>query len=338
MDILNILKRLSECDGVSGAEGEISDVCAELLKPFGKTYKDKLGNVICETDGEGDAVLLSAHMDRVGLIVTDITNEGFLNVASCGGIDERTLCAQQVTVHASQNLKGVIISTPPHLQDGQNERKALKPDEALVDIGLSKEKAEQLVTRGDRITVDSQFIQLLSDRVAGSAFDDRAGITAILYAAELLKKRKCAKKIIIAFATREEVGGSGAKVASFNSGAKTLIAVDVSFAVTPDSKREECGELGKGPMIGVSASLDYEASKELKAVAIEKRIPYQLEVMGGLTGTDADGMTVAAGGMRSSLVSIPLRYMHTGVEVVSLSDIENTGRLIAEYIISGGAE
>lgn len=337
MNTLEMLKTLTEGSGVSGLEKSTADKLAEILGKYGKTYTDKLGNVICETGGDGDAFLLSAHMDRVGMIVTDITDEGFLNVSRCGGIDNRTLCAQQVTVHSGSEIKGVVISTPPHLQGEGKERKALKTDEALIDIGFSGEKAEKLVSRGDRVTVDSDFIQLAGDRVAGHAFDDRAGVVSILYALEILKKRKYAGKIVVAFTTREEVGGSGGKVASFNAGAASLIAVDVSFALTPDSKREACGELGKGPMIGFSASLDHEASQQLKAVAIEHKIPYQLEIMGGYTGTDADDMTVAADGMVSSLVSIPLRYMHTGVEVVALGDIESTGRLIAEYIL-GGAE
>lgn len=335
MNTLEVLKRLTDGAGVSGLEKCTAQIVAKMLTEYGKTYTDRLGNVVCELDGEGEPFLLSAHMDRVGMIVTDITDEGFLNVAPCGGIDNRTLCAQQVTVHAREDIKGIVISTPPHLQSGENERKALKTDEALIDIGFSKEKAEELVSRGDRVTVDSDFIQLAGDRVAGHAFDDRAGIASILFALEMLKKRHCARKITVAFTTREEVGGSGAKAASFNAGASELIAVDVSFAMTPDSKAEECGLLGKGPMIGISSSLDYEASEQLKAVAIEHEIPYQLEIMGGRTGTDADSMTVAAGGMISSLISIPLRYMHTGIEVVEIGDIENTGRLIAEYILGG---
>lgn len=150
-------------------------------------------------------------------------------------------------------------------------------------------------------------------------------------------KERIQEKSPLPFTTREETGGSGARVASFNSDASELIAVDVSFAKTPDSKAEECGVLGKGPMIGIAPSLDGEASEKLRQLAVEKNIPYQLEIMSGMTGTDADSMTCAADGLVSSLISIPLRYMHTGVEVISLSDIENTGSLIAEYILSGGA-
>ena len=337
MDLSEVLQQLTEGAGVSGAEAGTAKVIEKYLSEYGKTYTDRLGNLICELDGEGEPFLLSAHMDRVGMIVTYITDEGFLRVDNCGRIDNRTLCAQQVTVHAKEELKGVVISTPPHLQGADTKRKALNTNEALIDIGLSAERARELVALGDRVTVDSAFLSLAGDRFACHAFDDRAGVASILYALEILRERENSRKITVAFTTREETGGSGARVASFNSDASELIAVDVSFAKTPDSKAEECGVLGKGPMIGIAPSLDCEASEKLRQLAVEKNIPYQLEIMSGMTGTDADSMTCAADGLVSLLISIPLRYMHTGVEVISLSDIENTGSLIAEYILSGGA-
>lgn len=336
MDTLEILKSLTACTGTPGAEKAAVEVAKKYLEEYGKTYTDKLGNLICEIDGKGKGILLDAHIDRVGLIVTSITPEGFLHVGFCGGIDERTLLAQQVTVHSDKEIKGVIISTPPHLQGADEDRKTPKIDDILVDIGMSYDEASAYVKLGDRITVDSKFLELAGDRVASAAFDDRCGMASILYALEILKSRGCNRKITVAFSTREEVGGSGARVASYNADCEEFIAVDVSFAKTPDSKAEECGVLGNGPMIGYAASLDKEVSDKLKALAIEKRIPYQLEIMGGRTGTNADSMSISGSGYRSGLVSIPLRYMHTGVEVISKTDIENVGWLIAEYIFDGG--
>lgn len=335
MDILKILEKLTSCAGVPGAEKAAADTAFTLLSEYGKTHTDKLGNLICEIDGEGSGILLDAHLDRVGLIVTSITPEGFLHVGLCGAIDERTLLAQQVTVHSEKEIKGVVISTPPHLQGGE-EKKIPDIGDILVDIGMNFEQASASVALGDRITVDSQFLHLAGDRIACAALDDRCGMASILYALEILKNKGCDRKITVAFSTREEVGGSGAKVASYNADAEECIAVDVSFAKTPDSKAEECGVLGAGPMIGVAASLDGEISDRLRSLAAEKRIPYQLEIMSGRTGTNADSMSVSGNGLRSGLISIPLRYMHTGVEVISVNDIENTGLLLAEYIFNGG--
>ena len=336
MEILDILQNLTACTGTPGAEKAAVEVAEKYLCEYGKTYTDKLGNLICEINGTGKGILLDAHIDRVGLIVTAITPEGFLHVGFCGGIDERTLCAQQVTVHSKKEIKGVIISTPPHLKADGDERQTPKIDEILVDIGMNYEQASKSVQLGDRITVDSQFLYLAGDRVAAAGFDDRCGMAAIIYALDILKTRGCDRKITVVFSTREEVGGSGAKVASYNADAEEFVAVDVSFAKTPDSSAEKCGILGNGPMIGYAASLDKEVSDKLKALAIEKRIPYQLEIMGGRTGTNADSMSTSGSGYRSGLVSVPLRYMHTSVEVISVNDIKNTGWLLAEYICDGG--
>ena len=336
MEILEVIEKLTACPGTPGTESEAAETAEKYLKQYGKTHADKLGNLICEIDGEESGILLDAHIDRVGLIVTSITAEGFLHIAACGGIDERTLSAQQVTVHGEKKIKGVIISVPPHLQKADEDRKTPKFDDLLVDIGMDYEKALKAVQPGDRITVDSGFLHLAGDRIASPALDDRCGMAAILYALDILKDKGCKRKITAVFSTREEVGGSGAKVASYNADAEEFVAVDVSFAKTPDSKPENCGLLGCGPMIGYAASLDKEVSDKLKRLATEKDIPHQLEIMGGRTGTNADSMSISGHGYRSGLVSIPLRYMHTGVEVISVEDVKNTGRLLAEYILDGG--
>lgn len=334
MDVRQTLKDLTIGAGVSGYEQEIVPIAKKYLKEYGDVHTDALGNVILAIDGEGDGVLLDAHMDMVGMIVTAITPEGFLRVDACGHIDTRQLGAQQVTIHGKKNISGIVISTPPHLQ-GNSENNGMKMSDVLIDTGFSENEIKKIVSLGDRVTVNSEFTELLGDRVSCGALDDRAGMASLICTLEYLKEKGCKKKITVSFSTREEVGGSGAKTAAFNAEAKELIAVDVSFADTPDSNSEECGELSKGPMIGVSASLDYDMSQRFIGTAKKCGIPYQLEIMGGRTGTDADGMTIAKGGFISGLISIPLRYMHTGVEVVSVSDVENTGRLIAEYIAGG---
>ncbi len=336
MDIQEVLKDLTGAGGVSGAEYSAAEAAEKYLSRYGKVHTDALGSLICEIDGKGPHILLDAHIDRVGMIVTSVTEEGFLRVAACGGIDNRTLCAQQVTVHGVRDIKGVIISTPVHLQNGSDDKKAMKTDEAIIDIGMDYEKACEAVTPGDRVTVCSGFIPLAGDRISCHAFDDRAGMAAIIYALDILKNKECNQKITVSFSSLEETTEGGAAAASFSAEADEFIAVDVSFAATPDSKTYECGVLGKGPMIGVAPSLTREVSEKLKMLAAEKKIPYQLEIMGGKTGTNADVMSISGKGMKSGLISIPLRYMHTGVEVIALSDVENTAMLIADYILDGG--
>lgn len=336
MDICQVLKDLTDANGVSGVEEPAVAVAQKYLEKYGEVRIDALGNLICEIQGNGNHIMLDAHIDRVGMVVTQITPEGFLRVSACGGVDNRTLCAQEVTILGSKEVFGVITSVPVHLQNDADERKAIKTDEAIIDVGMSYKQASQYISVGDRVVINSEFLYLEGDRMACHAFDDRAGVASILFALDYLKKLGVKRRITVSFSTREETGASGATTSAFSSQADEFIAVDVSFAKTPDSKAEECGILKKGPMIGIAPSLTYSVSKKLKEVAVSKSIPYQFEIMGGKTGTNADSMSISRGGMKSGLVSIPLRYMHTGIEVVSLSDIENTGLLIANYVSDGG--
>lgn len=338
MDTKELLRTLCAVPGVSGDEAAAREAVKALFSPLGEVTTDALGNVLCTYKGtkHGRKILLDAHLDQIGLCVLEITPEGFLRCAPCGGADKRVLCGAGVTVHGKETLYGVITSTPPHLQKDGDE-KAL-PDTIPVDIGLTKEQAQSLVSVGDRVSLRYTFSELLNDCVSAPALDDRAGIAVLFLALEQLKLLACGDTVTVLCSTREETTEGGAKAASFNANADLCLAVDVSFAKTPDAKAEECGILGNGPMIGIAPSLTFSVSKGLQQIAAERGIPYQTEVMGGMSGTNADVMASEAGGMQTGLVSIPLRYMHTGVEVVSVKDIEHAASLLVNYILYGGVE
>ena len=229
-------------------------------------------------------------------------------------------------------LVGVVVATPPHLSDGKT--KTAKPEDLSVDIGLSAEAAREKVALGDRIVLDGVLEPLFGDRVCSAAMDDRAGCAAVIRAAELLKGTEKAE-IIVALVSQEEVGSSGAATSAFAVAPDFAFVVDVSMGLAPDEKAEMCGEMGKGPMIGVAPILDRRLSLRLTETAKRANIPWQIEVMASRTGTDADAIAVSGRGVRTALVSIPLRFMHTPGEVVSLSDVENTSRLIAETVGGG---
>lgn len=331
-----MLKTLCEAVGVSGDEREALDAAEKLLLPLGKTERTPLGSIICRLPCAFEnvpCVMLTAHIDQIGLMVTGITAKGFLKIAPCGGPDRRSLSAARVTVHtAAEKLHGVIIATPPHLSDGKT--KLPKAEQLAVDIGFCAEEAKKRVALGDRITLDGEFTELLTDRIAAPAIDDRSGCAAVIRAAELLQSCKTAK-IVVALVSQEETGSAGASTAAFSIAPDYAFAVDVSMAATPDDKPENCGEMGKGPMIGVSPILSRELSQRIIEVAKQKNIPWQTEVMAGRTGTDADHIAVSGKGVRAATVSIPLRFMHTAGEIVSISDIENTAKLIAETVGGG---
>lgn len=337
MDTIKVLEQLCSAAGVSGGEFPASAAALGLLGKYAdNTEIDPFGNVIgyIGNDESKPLLLLDAHIDRIGLIVTYIGDDGFLKVGKCGGIDRRTLLAQTVTIYGKEPLKGVISTLPPHV--ASDSGKAAKLDEIVIDTGLSGERAKELISQGDFVTVDGVFSALSGNRVCSPATDDRAGVAALLYASELLKDEKeLPFRIAVQFAAQEEVGGRGAVISTFNIHPDYAIAVDVSFAQSKGVEASKAGKLGKGPMIGVAASLDREIFRSLVELAKEKEIPYQLEAMGGSSGTDADDIAVSRGGVRTGLVSIPQRYMHTPCEVLEIADIENTGRLVAEFVKKG---
>lgn len=337
-DLKEMIISLSNANGTSGRENEIAKKIEDYLSDFTSVENDITGNVIATLNGEGKTFLLDAHMDRIGLVVTNIENNGFLRVAKCGGMDTRVLAAQDVTIWGKRPVYGVIISTPPHLCTSADAKKAKDFDEILVDTGLSGKEAEKIISQGDRITVKSPTEELLNSRISGAALDNRAGCAVIIRAAEIIANEDHHPAVKLMFSCGEETGGSGAVSGSFNIDADECISVDVSFADAPGMPSEKCGKLDKGPMIGIAPILNYEISKKLKAVAEDKKIPYQLEIMSDSTGTNADHIAISRGGIKTGLVSIPLRNMHTGVEIISVEDIENCAQLIAQYILGGGID
>lgn len=333
-----MLEALCSAKGVSGAENEAAVAVSEMLGRFMPVKSDALGSVTGRKEGKGPHILLDAHLDQIGLIVTAIDDSGFLKFAKCGGADRRVLAAAEVTVHGRENIFGVVTSTPPHLAKPDDATKALPFDEMAIDIGMKKEEAEKLVSLGDRVTFNGKYLPLLGNRVSSPSIDDRAGVAAVLRCLEILEEKGVDCNLSVMFSVQEETGGSGAQTAAFTAKADEAIAVDVSFASAPSVSSEKYASLGKGTMIGFAPSLDYKMSRTLESIAKRESIPYQPEVMGGKTGTNCDEIQVSGRGVRTALLSVPLRNMHTACEVCDLDDIENTARLMAEYITerSGG--
>lgn len=338
MDIKETLLTLSSAVGVSGEEKNASTLALGMLKNYtDNAYCDDFGNVIGYIDNDAKkTILLDAHIDEIGLIVSYIDDKGFIKVGNCGGVDRRLLLAQTVTIYGTKAIKGVISTLPPHV--GNDMTKTAKLDDIAIDTGFTKEQLSEIVSLGDKITLNSTPTELKNGLVTGKAIDDRSGVTAILYTLELIKGKKCGANVAVVFSAQEETGERGAKIASFKVEADEAIAIDVSFGKTPDSSPEKTWELGKGTMIGYAASLSRAVSDKLVKIAKEKEIPYQIEVMCSETGTNADAIAVSRGGVKAVTLSIPLRYMHTPIEVVNPIDIENTAKIAAEYIIGGGLD
>ncbi len=337
-----LLEKLCAATGVSGAEDNAADTARELLAEYAPdAATDRFGCVhgyIGDPDNGKPTVMLEAHIDEIGFIVTYIDEDGFLRVGNCGGTDRRLYAAQTVTVHTeSGGITGVICTLPPHV--ASDSSKTMKTEDIAIDAGFTdREAAEKVVSQGDRVTIENELVKLCGTRVTAKAIDDRAGVAVVLRALELVKGKDLPYNIEVLFASQEEVGSRGAVIAAYNSRADMALAFDVSFAHTSDDKKQDCGKMGKGAMIGISPVLDRGITEELKKLAVEKDIPHQYEVMGRSTGTDADDISVSHGGIRTGLVSIPIKYMHTPVEVVDTADIEAVSRLTAAFLTGGEAD
>lgn len=335
MSIKELLFDLCRADGI-GTVREAADIAYRELSRYMPARRTDTLTVIGEIKGDSDyTLMLDAHIDEVGFIVTNIDENGFLTVDKCGGIDLRTLPARRVTIHGKEKVTGVFCSTPPHLSSGEieyNDISALKIDTML---GAT---ARDIISVGDFVTYCAEPQELLGTRVTAKALDDRAGATCLLELARRLSGKKLPFNVVFALTDAEELGVRGARTATFDISPDEAIALDVSFADGPDIAPTECGKLSGGAMIGVSPVLDRGISNKLIALAKEHNIPYQTEVMAGRTGTNGDVISLNKSGVRTGLVSIPERNMHTEVEVVDIKDIESVCDILEQYILKGGVK
>ena len=311
---------------------EASSVAFKILSKYTSATQNGI-NVIGTIAGDSDyTLMLEAHIDEVGFIVTDVDNSGFLTVKNCGGIDLRMLPARTVTIHGKENVVGVFCATPPHLGGPKeyDDISTLKVDTLLG------EKAKDVISIGDFVTFNTKAMSLQNDRITGKSLDNRAGVVCLLELAKRLSGKKLPYNIVFALTDAEELGNRGAITSAFSVSPDEAIVLDVSFADAPDVSSDDCGKLGGGAMIGMSPVLDKSMSKKLVALAKENNLPYQTEVMGSRTGTNGDVISVSKSGVKTVLVSIPLRNMHTDVEIIDINDVINVCDLLENYILKGG--
>ncbi len=330
------LKRLCLVPGVGGMT-EAAQTAAEMLRPYCETVEvDALGNVIGWRTGKQDGaptVLLEAHIDEIGFVVTGVDENGFLKVNACGGVDNRVLTAAEVTVYGDRPYAGLFCSVPPHL--GGGDLPEIK--DRGIDVGMTAEQAKAHIPVGSPVSYRKTYDELLGTRVSATSLDDRAGVAAVLCCLDLLKEETLSVNVAVLFSVQEELGMRGAAAAAFAIAPQVSVSVDVSFASSPVEQSTAVAKLGDGPMIGVSPSLNGDISRRLVSLAKTNEIPFQYEGMGGSTGTNADKIGLVRGGVKTALISVPLRYMHTPVETADVTDIENTARLMAAFVKEGGA-
>jgi len=341
MDIRNALERLCSVGAPSGFEHPAAEVAAELLRPLmDEVSIDRMGNVIgVKRCGKKNAkrLLLDAHLDEIGLLVTGI-EDGFLRFRSIGGVDPRMLPNRELTILTNPPLYGVVASKPLHTQNGEEKDKSTPIAELFIDVGMTQEQAEAAIPIGTPIAYRESCFALGEDQICGKSMDDRACFVCLLKAAEVLLAKELDVDLYIMGSTCEETGGAGAKVGTFAIKPDWCVAVDVTHGKTPDSSKEQTSVLGGGPAIGVGPNMTRWMTERMKAKAKEQEIPYQLEVMAGHTGTNGWHMQIMREGIATSVLSLPLKYMHTPIEVLEVSDIEAVGNLLAAFAVDLGKE
>lgn len=332
MEIKDILFTLSNSVSV-GNISEAADKAEELLGEYCTTERKGL-NVLGIMQGESDyTVMLDAHIDEVALVVTDISDDGFLTVTNAGGIDIRMLPSMRMTVHGKQKVTAVFAATPPHLSKGKEEFSDISV--IKLDTALGK-KAKEIISVGDFVTFAASPFCLAKDRVSGPSFDDRAGVACLIEIAKRLSGKKLPVTVAFSFSDGEELGMRGVRPMTYKITPDEAIAIDVTFGDGIGISPEECGKLGEGAMIGVSPTLDKGISNALIKTAKDDDISYSVEVMGSKTGTNADMISLTKEGVRTCTLSIPLRNMHSPAEILDLNDLESVCSIICAYIMSGG--
>ena len=328
-----LIKMLSESACI-GHNRQALDVAREYLEPLAEVHELHKNSLSALIKGESDkTVAVEAHIDEIGFTVTHIDERGFLKVATAGGFDLRCLPSHRVSVLGRETVDAVFTSIPPHLSKKEAEFSDI--GDLSLDTGLLG-KAKDIISVGDFAVYKKDCISLCGDRMTGKALDNRAGVATLLLLADMFCDKKPPVNLLILLCNEEELGTRGVGTAAFGCEIDEAVAVDVSFGDFPSARPDECGKLGGGPMIGLSPILSKPVCDALLKAAENAGIPYQKEVMGSRTGTDADALSVSKSGIPTGLVSIPLRNMHTDAEVISIGDVENAAKLLYNYVSAGG--
>ncbi len=328
----DIIRKLSNLRGISGHEYRINTEIAKMFEPYADSVTiDELGSVIavkkCGRDN-APKVMLEAHMDEIGLIVTSITEEGFIAFSNVGGVDPRILPCAEVIIHSTEDVSGIVGMPPKHIGD---ENKSYQLKDLLIDTGLSLDTVKKFVSVGDSITLPQSVGALGDTQFSSKTMDDRASVAAILKVMERIADCDLNCDIYAVSAVQEEVGCRGGKTTSFGIMPDMAIAIDVTHGITPDNS-ENAVEIGKGTAISKGPNIHPKLVERLEQTAIDNEIPYTIEIDGGATGTDAWEIQVSGAGIPVALMSIPLKYMHTSVETLAISDVEDTARVITEFV------
>ena len=336
IDLLPHLKRMLSAPGLSGYEDPVRDIVRDAWELLSDEISvSRTGSLHALKRGDGPdprpRVMLSAHMDAIGLMVTGIA-DGFLRFTQIGGIDPRILPGQMVTVHGRRDLPGMVVMPPAHLLPPEAGSGVAALPYLLIETGLRANEVDKVVRVGDVVSFAQEPVDLAGGALAGHTLDNRVSVAAVTHCLDILSRRKHAWDVWAVASSQEEVGLTGAFTSPVEIRPDFAIAIDVTFARSIGSSDWRSFPLGSGVTLAWGPNIHPALYDEIAATANELDIPFTREPAPGMTGTDAYAIQVVQSGIPCLLIGIPLRYMHTPVETVSLKDVRRAGRLMAEFI------
>ncbi len=336
--VTEILERLVEVPGIAGAEQSVRDVIAKELKPYVDEIKiDKIGNLICRKGAGRPKLMLVSHMDHIGFMVKHIGDKGFIRFEQMGGWDERIIPGLRVTVWGKKGpVPGVIGTKPVHIQEKDEQRRPIKVEDLYIDVGAqsAKEVVNAGVEIGSFVSIAAHLTKLVGSRVSGVGFDNKVGCAVLV---EIMRRLKGVRGTVYAVGSvQEEIGLIGVRGSAFGIDPDVVLGIDTTIAGDiPQIKTEELPLfLGKGPVLVIRDEISVinpQVKKWLTETAKGLKMDLQYEVM-RRGATDSSITSTSREGKPSGAVCVPVRYVHTPVEVVDIRDMEATVRLIVAAI------
>ncbi len=335
---LNFLKRLLETPSPSGYERPLQDVVRQYVTPFAdRITSDVHGNLIASRNPDAPLrIMYAGHCDQIGMLVTQIDDSGFIYAETIGGWDPQQLIGQRMTIWSEHGaVPAVIARKPIHLLNDQERKQVVKLEELWLDLGAKdKEEAASVVRIGDPITLELGFQALRNQLANGPGMDDKTGLWVVMEALRRVESDKLQCAMHAVSTVQEEIGLRGAKTSAFEIAPHVAIAVDVTHATDcPTIDKRQRGEisLGKGPVIFRGPNMNPVVTDRLMEIGKRHEIPFQLAAIGRATPNDANSLQISRGGVATGLVAVPNRYMHSAVETVSLTDLDQAADLLARF-------
>ncbi len=339
---MQFFRSLLEAPSPSGYEQPAQRVFREYIASFAQVTTDMLGNVIGFIPGSGDKrpkVMLVGHSDEIGFLVRYVDDVGFIFFGAIGGVDPQISQGRLVRIHTRNGaVPGVVGRKPIHLIEAKDREMVVKLEAQYIDVGAAnKKEAEQLIRIGDPVTFAEQMELLHGDRITSRGLDDKAGsfVVAEVLRTVAMSEEKPSVDLYGVSSVQEEVGLRGGKTSAYSINPDIGICVEVDFSTDqPDLDKKSAGDvkLGRGPILPRGANINPALFKLLEHTAESEEIPVQFTGLPRATGTDANVMQISRSGVATALVKIPLRYMHTPVEVLSISDLENAVKLVVRAL------